>query len=92
MRCKSACDVKSGIAHFPSDSVVKKKVLGFSQVLKSIKWQDLLEEGRNGHNAFRTSAMIHFIKRSVLGLGPLNAPQGTDKLGSIKNGTMQKEI
>ena len=67
-------------------------MLGFSQVLKPIKWQDLLEEGRNGRNAFRTDAKIHFIKKRVFGLGPLNSPQGTDKLGSVKNGTMQKEI
>jgi len=38
-------------------------MLGFSQVFKPIKWQDLLEEGKNGckNNAFRT----------ILGLGAL---------------------
>ena len=29
-------------------------MLGFSQVLKPIKWQDLLEEGKNGRDAFPT--------------------------------------
>ena len=28
----------------------EQKMLGFSQVLKPIKWQDLLEEGKNGRN------------------------------------------
>jgi len=27
-------------------------MLGFSQVLKPIKWQDLLEEGKNGYISF----------------------------------------
>ena len=40
-------------------------------VLKPIKWQDLLEEGKNGHNAFQTGAKIHFSKKNILGLGAL---------------------
>ena len=48
----------------PSDSVVKE-----SQVLKPMKWQDLLKEGRNCLNAFRTDAKIHFRKNIyILGL------------------------
>ena len=43
-------------------------MLGFSQVLKPIKWQDLLEEGKNGPNAFRTGARIHFSEKNILGL------------------------
>lgn len=35
-------------------------MLGFSQVFKPLKRQDLLEEGKNGRNAFRTGAKIHF--------------------------------
>jgi len=38
-------------------------MLGFSQVLKHIKWQDFLEEGKNGRNAFWTGAKIHFSKK-----------------------------
>ena len=44
-------------------------MLGFSQVLKPIKWQDLLEEGKNGRNAFPTGAKIHFSEKNILGLG-----------------------
>jgi len=33
-----------------------------------IKWQDLLEEGKN---AFRTGAMIHFSEKNILRLGAL---------------------
>ena len=44
-------------------------MLGFLQVLKPIKWQDLLEEGQNGRNAFRTGAKIHFSEKNILGLG-----------------------
>ena len=46
-------------------------MLGFSHVLKAIKWQDLLEEGKNGYNAFRTGAKIHFSKKNILRLGAL---------------------
>ena len=67
MQCKSVCDVKSVIDPLPSDSVVNKKMLGFSQVLKLIKWQDLLEEGKNGRNAFPTGAKIHFTEKNTLG-------------------------
>ena len=41
---------------------------GFWQVLKIIKWQGLLEEGKNGHNAFRTGAKIHFNETIFWGL------------------------
>jgi len=69
-------------------------VLGFSPVLNPIKWQDFLEEGGNGRNAFRTGVKIHFSQKKIwiLGLGALNSLRGKDKLGSVKNGTMQKEI
>ena len=40
-------------------------------VLKHIKWQDLLEEGINGRNAFRTGARIHFCEKNVSGLEAL---------------------
>ena len=46
-------------------------MLGFSHVLKPIKWQDLLEEGKNGRNAFSTGAKIHFSEKHILGLGAL---------------------
>ena len=46
-------------------------MLGFSQVLKPIKWQDLLEERKNGRNAFRTGAKIYFSEKYILGLGAL---------------------
>ena len=51
-------------------------MLGFSQVLKPIKWQDLLEEGKNGRNAFPTGAKIHFSeKKKYFGVrGTLKIP------------------
>ena len=57
MKCKSVCEVKSII-----DSLFRlgheQKMLSFSQVLKPIKWWDLLKEGKTGRNAFRTDAKI----------------------------------
>jgi len=44
-------------------------MLGFSQVFKPIKWQDLLQGGKNGCNAFRTAAKINFSEKHILGLG-----------------------
>ena len=46
-------------------------MLGFSQVLKPIKLQGLLEEEKNGHNVFRTGAKVHFSEKNTLGLGAL---------------------
>ena len=46
-------------------------MLGFSQVLKPIKWLDLLEEAKNGRNAFRTGAKIDLSEKNILGLGAL---------------------
>ena len=46
-------------------------MLGFAQLSKPIKWQDLLEKGKNGRNAFRTGAKIHFNEKNILGLGAL---------------------
>ena len=46
-------------------------MLGFPQVLEPIKWQDLLEEGKNGRNMFRTGAKIHFSEKNILELGAL---------------------
>ena len=45
-------------------------MLGFSQVLKPIKRQDLLEKAKKGH-AFQTGAKVHFSEKSILGLGAL---------------------
>ena len=53
-------DVKSGIDPLPFWLGQEQKMLCFSQVLKPIKWQDLLEEGKD---AFRTGA-----KKDILGL------------------------
>ena len=61
MWCKSVCDVKSGIDLLPFWFGCEQKIRGFSQVLKPIKWQDLLEEGKNGPSAFPTGAKIHFL-------------------------------
>ena len=33
--------------------------------------QDMLEKGKNGRNAFRTGAKIHFSEKIILGLGAL---------------------
>ena len=44
--CKVDCDVNSGIDPLPFSLGLGQKMLGFSQVLKPIKWQDLLEEGK----------------------------------------------
>ena len=46
-------------------------MFGFSQVLNPLKWQELLEGGKNDRNAFRTGAKIHFGEINVLGLGAL---------------------
>ena len=43
-------------------------MLGFSQVLKPIKWQDLSEEGKNSRNAFRTGAKIQFSEKKYFGV------------------------
>ena len=48
--CKVDCDIKSGIDPLPFR-------------LGHIKLQDLLEEGNNGRNAFRTSAKTHFSEK-----------------------------
>ena len=71
MRCKSVCDVKSGLDPLPFWLCREQKMLGFLQVLKPIKWQDLLEEGKNGRNEFQTGAKIHFSTKNILGLGAL---------------------
>ena len=44
-------------------------MLGFSQLSKPIKWQDLLEKGKNGLNAFRTGAKVHFSEKTFWGYG-----------------------
>ena len=46
-------------------------MLGFFASFEPIKWQDLLEEGKNGHNALRKGAKIHFSEINILGLGAL---------------------
>ena len=69
IRCKSVCDVKSGTDPFPFLLGREQKMLAFSQLLKPIKWQDLLEEEKNGRNAFETAAKIHFRKKKFGGLG-----------------------
>jgi len=35
--------------------------------LKPLKWQDLLEEGKNGCNVFETGAKIHCSEKIFLG-------------------------
>ena len=50
MQCKSVCDVKTGIDQHPS--VVNKRCLGFSQLSKPLKWQDLLEKGKKAAKRF----------------------------------------
>ena len=67
MQCKSVCDVKSGIAPLPFWLGREQKMLGFSQVFKPLKRQDMLEEGKNGRNAFRTGAKIHFSEKIFWG-------------------------
>jgi len=47
----------------------------FSHVLKPIKGQDLLENGKSGCNAFPTGVGIQFGGESVLGWGHFN-PHG----------------
>ena len=44
-------------------------MFGFSQVLKPIKWQYLLEKEKNGSNEFQTDAKIHFSEENVWGQG-----------------------
>ena len=68
---KLVCDVKSVIDPLPFWLGREQKMFGFSQVLKPIKRQDLLEERKNGRNAFRTGAKVHFSEKDILGLGAL---------------------
>ena len=68
MQCKSVCDIKSGIDPLPFWLGREQKLLGFLKVLKHIKWQDLLEGGKNGRNAFRTGAKIHFSEKKIWGV------------------------
>ena len=68
MQCKSVCDVKSGIDPLPFRLGREQKMLGFWKVLKPIKWQDLLEDEKNGRNAFRIGAKNHFSEKDFLGL------------------------
>jgi len=42
-------------------------MLGFSHVLKPVKRQNLLEEEKNGRNAFETAAKIHFRNKIFWG-------------------------
>jgi len=46
-------------------------MLGVFVSFEPIKWQDSLEEGKNGRNVFRTGAKIHFSESNVLGLRAL---------------------
>ena len=52
----------------PVQNGCEQKMLVFSQALKPIKWQDLLEEGKNSSNAFPTCARIRFSEKIILGL------------------------
>ena len=63
MQCKSVCDVKSGIDPLPIGLSCEQNMLGFLQLSKPIKWQDLLEKGK--------VAKIHFSEKNILGLGAL---------------------
>ena len=63
--------VKSGIDPLPFSLGCEQKRLGFSRVLKLIKWHDLLEEEKSVCDAFRTRAKIHFSEKNILGLGAL---------------------
>ena len=71
MICKSVFDVKTGIDPLPFSLGREQNMLGFSQLSKPTKWQDLLEKGKNGRNAFRTGAKIHFSEKHILGLWAL---------------------
>jgi len=42
-------------------------MLGFWQVFRLMKWQDLLEEGKNGCSMFQTGAKIHFSEKKYFG-------------------------
>ena len=59
MQCKSVCDAKSGIDPPPFCLGREEKMLGFSQFLKPIKWQDLLEKGKK-------MAAMRFEQRFIL--------------------------
>ena len=73
MHGKSVCDVKLVVDPLPFGLGREQKMLGFFlQVLEPIKWQDLLEEGKNGRIALRKGAKIHFSKINILGLRALS--------------------
>ena len=71
MQCKSVCDVKSVIDPLPFWLGREQKVLGFFVSFQAYKWQDLLGSGKNGRNALRKGAKIHFSEINILGLGAL---------------------
>ena len=52
-------------------------MLGFSQLSKPIKWQDLLEKGKNGRKASRTGAKIHFSEKIFWGYRHFNLQTST---------------
>ena len=71
LACKVDCDVKSGVDPLPFWRGREQKMLGFSQVLKPIKWLDLLQERKYGCSAFRKGAKINFSEKNISGLGAL---------------------
>ena len=85
MRCKSVCDVKSGIGPLPFWLSCEQKMVVFLQVLKPINWQDLLEEGKNGHIVFPAGAKIHLSEKNVLGLGALKSKKQTQDTKGCQN-------
>ena len=71
MQCKSVCDIKSVIDPLPFWLGHEQKMLGFTQVLRPIKSQGLLEKRKNDRNVFWTGVKIHFSEKNILGLGAL---------------------
>ena len=65
--CKVYCDINSGIDPLPFWLSREQKMLDFSRVLKPIKWQDLLEEEKNGCIAFGRGAKIHCSEKNYFG-------------------------
>ena len=60
MQFKSVCDVKTGIDPLPFELGREQKMLGFSQLSKPLKWQDLLEKGK------KASMRFEQVQRSIL--------------------------
>ena len=68
IQCKSVCDVKSGIDPLPFWLGREQKMLGFSQLWKPIKWQDLLEKRKKWPQCVLNRCKDSFSRKKYFGV------------------------